>query len=232
MLSSPLRQAAVAVVGIVLVGLGLAGPWRDAGAAKAHDKPALAEPKAEVTGLAGIDLRSSNPDDTFAPGTGSGQLLATIDIAVRNVSQPAGTLTWQDTIGKLVLGTASVPFRSHYFTNLTGDEKNWLGKEPQPARPVAIDAGQVVQREIMFAPQNAGAGPYKWSDFTAALFRPGAPNPVFEATVLTRIGEREGTPRTLRCTVPINESMADIRRGAAAHARHVWITLPCTTGGG
>ena len=195
----------------------------------AEDGNAVGEarrPKAEVAGVTSIDFRSSEIGDSLAPGHGTGHLLVTTHIDVRNVTEPAASLTWSGTTGTLRIGGATIPFRSYFFTNLT-DEGPWTGQDPVDARPVAIRGGEVVGHDVMFIPENTGAGRYRWDDFLRAIDRPGEANPVFEIAVATKVGETAEAPIRRRCTARLDEFMDRYHALARANTKSHWITVEC-----
>jgi len=216
------RQAALFVVGLLLIvgGIRLGS--------QVAETP---RPKAQVSGMTAVDFRSSRSEDSLLPGHGSGLLLVTTDIAVRNVTEPARSLTWSGTTATLRLGGATIPFRSYYFTNLTDQVEPWLGQH-EDAGPVSIRAGEVARHEVMFIPLNTGTGRYKWDDFLRAINRPGDQNPVFEITIATAVGEAAEAPITLRCTARVDELMDDLRRLSRANVTSRWITAECGQQGG
>jgi len=215
LVASPRRQALLAGAGVIMVAVGIS-----------MGRPAAVPgPIADVTGMTGIDFRSSLPEDTLAPGRNHGYLWVTTDLAIRNTTEPGRSLTWTGTTGILRIGGAAIPFRHYYFTNLT-DTGPWVG-EGAAAGPESVRAGEVVRHDVMFAPENNGTGLYKWDDFLRAITGEGARNPVFEITLATAVGEEAGPSIPLRCTARLDALMGDIRRLAAAGATGRWITAEC-----
>jgi hypothetical protein len=231
LVASPRRQVLLLAAGLLLIAAGLwrGEPAMPAPVPAATTMPApLPMPKAVASGMRLIDFRSSDRGDSLIPGANRGYLLVTTDVALRNATEPAHSLTWTDTSGTLSIGPATIPFRSQYFTNLTDDEP-WLGEGARNASPEAVEGGKVAaSRDVMFAPFNTGTGRYRWDDFLRAISRPGDENPVFEIQVATAIGEAQGTSIPLRCVARLDEQLAELRRDYAAKgARGIAVTAEC-----
>jgi hypothetical protein len=188
-----------------------------------------AAPKAAASGVTVIDFRSSEPGDSLSPDRGSGYLLVTTDIAVRNLTEPGRSLTWTGTTGTLRVGAGAVPFAAYNFTTLfdDDDEKPWLG-DYRKAGPVKIGPGDAVPHEVTFIPGNTGAGRYKWTDFLKTITRAGEPNPVFDVVIATAIGEGDESALNLHCNGRVDELMDEIHLHSTPGERKPRITAACT----